>query len=597
MNRRLVFLLIGTLLPAFSLWAFVANFNDVGQPQAWFKPPFSQTISPNVVSLSNHTIRYYLAEDAFSAEHAEAELNAVRAAFDQWEAIPGSNLHFEEAGLVPAGVDANLEDDRNVVFWAKDSTLVYGGTADIKFALGLTFRSFFQDNTLAEADIVFNGVDRKWFAALEDEESTALSVEAIALHEIGHMIGMDHAVLGSSTMMFQANSGLNSQLGLSVDDRFFVQTYYPAKKFLSDKGSVRGHVLKEGVGIRGAAVVLEDLEGHLITGTLSRRASDGWDEGFYEMTALPPGEYRMRVTPLDPVEDGNALLRGVDINSTTLQDAPTDYLPAVVGSVTVSSGGAVVQDITVLTGQAPFRIQGIQSKTGDLARFTLARSTTQLIQGDEGVFIGVYGENFPSSDAILTVTGSGLTYGLTQFRENIFGDLDLWVVQVTVAPDATPGPRSFVLSHGDEVAYANGFVEVLPTVVDDNFDGLDDAFQRQYFPRFTAVEAGPTQDPDGDGFDNVTESSGGSDPTLSTSTPLTQVPPFAVLNVVFTLDGSQVSFESRPGSKYQLFSRQDIEGDPWVVRGDPVVAEGVVTSILDATTQDNHRFYRVTTVP
>jgi len=35
-------------------------------------------------------------------------------------------------------------------------------------------------------------------------------------------------------------------------------------------------------------------------------------------------------------------------------------------------------------------------------------------------------------------------------------------IRISVASNATPGLRSFVLTQGTNVAYANGFIEVLP---------------------------------------------------------------------------------------------------------------------------------------
>ncbi|MBT5925313.1 MAG: hypothetical protein HOH33_01705, partial [Verrucomicrobia bacterium] len=54
---------------------------------------------------------------------------------------------------------------------------------------------------------------------------------------------------------------------------------------------------------------------------------------------------------------------------------------------------------------------------------------------------------------------------------------------------------------------------------------------------------------------------------------------------------------SEPGAKYQLFSRRDIVGDPWVQRGGAIIADGEVTVIDDPEASDDFRFYRIETVP
>ena len=155
------------VLCSFSARAFVVELNSSGDPLRWHLNPLETTVIPcsdgpgvhtNVVNPVTKGIRYFLASDAYSAANATAELNAVRASFAQWQAIAGTILKFEDAGLVAPGIDVNTCDDRNVVFWAKNSTLVNGGLDDIRGALAETFYAFFDNNALAEADIVFNGV-------------------------------------------------------------------------------------------------------------------------------------------------------------------------------------------------------------------------------------------------------------------------------------------------------------------------------------------------------------------------------------------------------------------------------------------------------
>jgi len=190
-----------------------------------------------------------------------------------------------------------------------------------------------------------------------------------------------------------------------------------------------------------------------------------------------------------------------------------------------------------------------------------------------------------------------VTTTLSQYRANLFGDLDAWYIQVSVAEDALPGPRSFQLRQGDNVAYANGYIDVLPKDPDYNADGLNDQFQRTYFTRWTGSEAAPDFDADGDGYTNTQEFEAGSDPTNASSTPASVISPFALLSVEVTVEGAQVTFESTPGIKYQLYSRRDIVGDPWVLTGEAVTAQGDVTVLLDAEAGDDYRFYRIETAP
>src|SRR5205814_2606430 len=136
-------------------------------------------ISTNVVNPVTKAVRFFLAADAYSTTNTTAELNAVRASFAQWQSIPGTFLKFEDAGLVAPGVDVNTGDNRNVVFWAKNNTIVNGGTDNISGALGVTYNSYFpDDNAQAEADIVFNGVEYTWSTDFNSTDTSKQFIES-----------------------------------------------------------------------------------------------------------------------------------------------------------------------------------------------------------------------------------------------------------------------------------------------------------------------------------------------------------------------------------------------------------------------------------
>ena len=96
--------------------AFVLFKNDDGQALRWRLDDLDPLVHPNVVNRDTRAVCYYLAKDAWSAKNAEAELNAIRSAVGQWQSVPGTILKFEEAGLVPPGVDINGDDNTNVVY-------------------------------------------------------------------------------------------------------------------------------------------------------------------------------------------------------------------------------------------------------------------------------------------------------------------------------------------------------------------------------------------------------------------------------------------------------------------------------------------------
>jgi hypothetical protein len=160
-----------------------------------------------------------------------------------------------------------------------------------------------------------------------------------------------------------------------------------------------------------------------------------------------------------------------------------------------------------------------------------------------------------------------------------------------VEASATPGLRSFRLQRGPDFAWAHGFLEVLSPFPDVNFDGLDDRFQRRYWPRFTSAEASPTADPDDDGFANAWEFATGSDPTNRLSAV------FEVQSVRVTAAGARVVSRTARGKRFQLHTRDTLPGAEWRPVGVGVTATGDTTEFLDPEATTAVRFYRVQLIP
>jgi len=581
-------------LAIFCARAFVVELNDTGDPLRWHLNPLEPTVPPNpdgqgvhtnVVNPNTKAIRYFLASDGYSAANSAAELNAVRAAFGQWQAVPGTILKFEDAGLVSPGVDVDTSDNTNVIFWAKTSTTVNGGMDNISGALGVTYNSFFPDNNAqAEADIVFNGVQYSWFTDFNNTNAAGnlVFVESTALHEIGHFIGLKHSPVGGATMLFRGGSGVNVQTGLAGDEVAAAQWLYGQTSTLASLGHLQGQVTMNGSAVFGAAVFAENSSsGNLVAGTVTGA------DGSYDLPAMPPGQYRMRVSPLDPSSASDFLVRGRDITS-DYNTAETSFLPTATVTIMLTAGATATQNFAVTSGNPAFGITDIRSPSSTAGSFQWSSLPVTIRPGQSNYFIGVASVNLPASGAALAITGDGLTLGAPTFA-TLSGE-NFVSVSISVASNATPGLRTFIVTRGSDVAYANGFLEILPLAPDYNFDGLDDRFQRQYFPLFTAPQAGPNADPDGDGFNNQAEYIAGTNPTNALSL-------LEIESVTLTGSGSTITWQSGAGKRYQVFSRRDVVNDPWQAIGSPVIATNSLAQFTDTAATNALRFYRVQALP
>jgi hypothetical protein len=227
--------------------------------------------------------------------------DAVQRAFASWAAVPTARMSFQHVGNIGS---KPFEQDGVSVMGFLDRP-------DLDRVLGVT--SFVVDVTtsdIVEVDIFFNSAF-PWSTAPGGEPNRH-DVESIALHEIGHLLGLGHSALGETELrpgggrrviaaeaaMFPIAFSAGSIEGrhLRADDVAGISEVYGRPGFLQETGAISGRVTKNGRPVIGAHVVAFNPATGTQIGTFA--ATDGR----FTVNGLSPGPHVVRVEPLDDAD-------------------------------------------------------------------------------------------------------------------------------------------------------------------------------------------------------------------------------------------------------------------------------------------------------
>src|SRR5919205_472552 len=206
--------------------------------------------------------------------------------------------------------------------------------------------SFDSGGNIFEADLAINPLVTRFDAFgnqvasffSTDGTQDSYDLESTFVHEIGHMLGLEHSGIVAASM--QPRQGTNGIYGLpnfttrtlSTDDVAGIRAIYGPRSGLGSIAGRVGYNATTGTAAFGAHVFVEDVAtGRTVAGNVVNAA------GNYRIDSLPPGQYRVIVEPLDePVAATQIGSNGGGYPASTLSQMPP-FVTTEAGVVTVGA--------------------------------------------------------------------------------------------------------------------------------------------------------------------------------------------------------------------------------------------------------------------
>ncbi len=382
-------LLVATLAPGASVWA--------GGPVAVVAPG-------RYASWKDGRVNFVIDNGPLRSSGAgisrDVGANLVREVLRAWTDVPDSFVEFEDRGFLSIDVNVSnyerfiddIQPEGNPVIFDANGAITNDlfGAGQSGVVLG------FASSRLADGADDFYDYGFLFLNGVQATLSLTGDFRKTVLHEMGHLIGLDHTQAGlreffsgpvaNTPIMFPfiaSNSGLATP---RVDDSAWVSYLYPEPSFRNAFGTIRGRVtLKNGEPFQGANVVAvpvttqPDGSVQLSDNGFVSVVSDFLVtfDGTYELPGIPPGDYAVFIEPILDVFTAGSGVGPFDCRITSF---PRDYYN---GAAESSSDDPT--QMTVLHVAAGQVLSGIDFVSNDVYNF-------RSLSDDDGQMVAF--ENF-----------------------------------------------------------------------------------------------------------------------------------------------------------------------------------------------------------
>jgi hypothetical protein len=276
---------------------------------------------------------------------------AARRALSRWSLA--SNVQFN---VIPSASQTTVgQDGVSLITIAQQNASQFsipeqpGRTFVFTDANGITEADLALNPSVARRDPVTGGLVASFFST--DGTDGSYDLESTFVHEIGHMLGLEHSGVVGATM--QPRQGANGTYNLpalnmrtlSSDDVAGVRAIYGPRQGL---GSIAGRVAynsTSGIAAFGAHVFVEETAtGRTVAGNVAL------PDGRYRIDGLPPGQYRVVVENLDEPVSSREIASNAGGYTGLTQATVAPFLTVEAGLVNVGADATSSLDVAVQGG-------------------------------------------------------------------------------------------------------------------------------------------------------------------------------------------------------------------------------------------------------